>query len=99
MLHIYRDCQFPSQQLTQCLAMLTCDDHLLLIENGVYLVCYQHPELLALAQTNRLSVLTDDLDARGVQAPALYPTISMSQWVALSAQHVNSLTWAVSSSV
>ena len=94
MLHIFRQ-GHPFSPLLSSLwdAFDVHSDHLLLIEDGVYLsLSADHLQLRQLSDQGRLSVLDDDLNARGIDA-RLGRSINLQEWVELTRQHCANLTW------
>lgn len=69
-LHIVNKSPFDSRALADCLARLTEDAVLLLIEDGVYAAlpaqAERLPKLTELARQGRLFALTEDITARGL---------------------------------
>ncbi|MFM2483434.1 sulfurtransferase complex subunit TusB [Celerinatantimonas sp. YJH-8] len=93
MLHVYRRSEYPSSTFDQCWQMLAQDDVVLLIENGVYLWCYEDPRIQQLAQQQRLFLLADDVTARAIDVPLDFQ-LSMTQWVELTENHSQLITWS-----
>lgn len=89
MLHTVKHSPFSHQALTQALAQLQPDDRLLLWQDGVIAATvalgqatlWQAP-LQALANSQRLYVMAEDLQARGL-SPSIGQQISMFDWVDL----------------
>ena len=89
MLHTVKHSPFSHQALIQALAQLQPNDRLLLWQDGVIAatvargqaILWQAP-LQALADSQRLYVMAEDLQARGL-SPAIGQQISMLDWVDL----------------
>jgi tRNA 2-thiouridine synthesizing protein B len=92
MLHIFRESPLQSPRFELCLDYLADVDALLLIEDGVYGAALNLPRLKILAGSGRLFVLIDDAQARGIDIDQ-GQGITMGQWVQLTAEHANCLTW------
>ena len=90
------DSSLPNFRL--CLAAWREGDALLLIEDGVYVLCQPLSVLLAYAQVPSglpLFALADDLAARGIsdRIPSLVTVIDYREFVALSLHHERVVSW------
>ncbi|MBU3824494.1 MAG: sulfurtransferase complex subunit TusB [Candidatus Oceanisphaera merdipullorum] len=99
MLHTVKHSPFSHQALAHALAALQPDDQLLLWQDGVIAATvgqgqaflWQAP-LQALANSRRLYVMAEDVQARGLSLTIGLP-ISMSEWVALVATWGSPQAW------
>ena len=92
-LHKVSTSPFESGSLSQCLKIMTSEDGLLLLQDGVYATKHQDflPRLESLPN---VYLLTDDLKARAVstETPKL-KQVSYEQFVELSLQYTKVLSW------
>ena len=99
MLHTVKHSPFSHQALAQALAALQPNDRLLLWQDGVIAATvvqeqaslWQAP-LQALAKSQRLYVMAEDLQARGLSS-SLGQAISMTEWVDLVAKWGSPQAW------
>ncbi|CAG8999114.1 MAG: Protein TusB [Candidatus Celerinatantimonas neptuna] len=96
MLHILRDGRYSGNGFLKCSKAITSEDRLLLIENAVYLPQFSIEMLVQLNEQNRLFLLSDDVQARGLIYDDSYQLISMAQWVELTEMYTPTLTWSMS---
>lgn len=95
-LHIVSKSPFESTALNRCLNLMTKDDGLLLIEDGVLLL--SNPTVIAELNTvakQKLYLLETDLTTRNLKVPADYPgrLIDYGGFVDLICQYEKSLSW------
>ena len=92
-LHIVNKASTDSSALIQCLAVISNDDYLLLIEDGVYNALLNAEQLTVLS--GRCSVLKADADARGISAKAAdnFNLVSYEQFVELVANCKLTQSW------
>ncbi|WP_094752580.1 sulfurtransferase complex subunit TusB [Psychromonas sp. CD1] len=94
-LHTIHSSPLDSFALQQCLALLSANDTLLLIEDGVFASQARHPWLVALetlSKQGRLRVLSSDLKARGIENK-IGEKCSYSDFVILVAKHTSLMPW------
>jgi tRNA 2-thiouridine synthesizing protein B len=93
-LHIIKQSPFKSNILDQCLALLTPEDGLLLIENGVYGLLWQPERLHALSMSNSVYLLKSDATTRGLSViPDYVETIDYQGFVNLTLKYPGSISW------
>ncbi|MEW6037718.1 MAG: sulfurtransferase complex subunit TusB [Pseudomonadota bacterium] len=98
-LHLVNASPFESAALSRCLARAGEGDAVLLLENGVYGAlagCRFSDEVAEAAARLDIRVLAPDLDARGLCASSLLPSlgrVGYDGFVALAARHELILTW------
>lgn len=88
-LHIINKGGIDASTVKSCLACIQPDDTLLLIEEGVYL----YPKIKNTRPSQTVVVLKNDAEARGVLIDQVANIIDYSQFVALTCQHKNSVSW------
>ncbi|MDO6687418.1 MULTISPECIES: sulfurtransferase complex subunit TusB [unclassified Agarivorans] len=91
MLHILRH-PYASEVFERCLSELDGSGHLVLIEDAVYAWLRSDPRLLQLEQQSRLSVLSADVSARGIEVCDKV-LVDYQAMVQLSVTHHPALTW------
>ncbi|WP_220720175.1 sulfurtransferase complex subunit TusB [Agarivorans litoreus] len=91
MLHIMRH-PYASEPYERCLDQLESGGHLVLIEDAVYAWLRDDTRLKVLAQSARVSVLSADVSARGIEVCDSV-LIDYQDLVTLTEQYTPSLTW------
>ncbi|WP_432454738.1 MULTISPECIES: sulfurtransferase complex subunit TusB [unclassified Agarivorans] len=91
MLHIMRH-SYASSEFQACIQQMDVDSHLVLIEDAVYALVKADAKLVALSAQGRLSVLLDDMQARGLKISS-FNAIDYQQFVQLTVSHTPCLTW------
>lgn len=98
-LHTVNKSPYSSTALASCLAHLTGDAAILLIEDGVYAALVSgraEPELGAVAARGAVYALGPDLMARGLDQARLLPgtkVVDYAGFVDLTAAHSSVLAW------
>ncbi|QEW06591.1 sulfurtransferase complex subunit TusB [Nitrincola iocasae] len=90
-LHTLNTSPSDSSTLAQCLATLSDDDVLLLIEDGVYLTLPAHRDKLP--DTVKLHALAVDLEARGIQETGKIIAITDPEFVNLTLSCDRVVSW------
>jgi tRNA 2-thiouridine synthesizing protein B len=89
-LHLIQKSPFTTSVLQNCLDVINEEDIILLMQDGVY--SCQLPTLSTIE--NRILVLRDDLDARGIQADKTdIEIISYENFVTFCTQCKNIISW------
>ncbi|GAD04299.1 hypothetical protein AALB_4379 [Agarivorans albus MKT 106] len=83
---------YASDPYERCLAQLENGGHLVLIEDAVYSWLRDDTRLTVLAQSARVSVLSADVRARGIEVCDSV-LIDYQDLVMLTEQHTPSMTW------
>ncbi|GLS92469.1 sulfurtransferase TusB [Psychromonas marina] len=94
-LHTINRSPFQTHALQQCLALMSEQDDLLLIEDAVIAAQAKHTlfkQLTELAGQGRLMVLTPDLEARGIKN-VIGQACSYIGFVELVAKHKSQMAW------
>lgn len=81
------------QPMALCLRAVAAGDSVLLIEDGVYELFSSGKKIEALPNNCSLYVLDVDARARGVSLPEHIKAIGYDDFVALSVDHDNVLSW------
>jgi tRNA 2-thiouridine synthesizing protein B len=90
-LHILSKGPGCAELLNKCLMTLSADDHLLLIEDGVYWTTNGVANALE-AIPCQVSVLVADLEARGISA-SVGKAVDDIEFVTLTANYKRSISW------
>lgn len=88
-LHLVRRSAFETTDFEQCLAMLSKNDEVVLLDDGCYNL--RHP--LAASITNKLMVITPHAQARAIQVANKEDLITMTDLVNLTFKHNSVITW------
>ena len=94
-LHKVSTSPYADSALSHCLKLLTADDGLLLLQDGVYALTH-HAYQPELANLSHLYLLTDDIRARGIDSDitlANATQIDFEQFVALSLKFNQVMSW------
>ena len=94
-LHTLNTSPFQTHALQQCLSLLSNEDTLLLLEDGVIASQAKHQlfsDLSILAEQGRLKVLSSDLTARGIDN-LIGDKCSYTDFVTLVAEHKSQIAW------
>lgn len=94
-LHTVKTSPFQTSALTDCVKLMSSEDTLLLIEDGVVASQAMHPcyeQLKLLSEQGRLMVLDADLKARGIKNN-LGKVCSYADFVELVVQHKSQMAW------
>ena len=94
-LHLVSQSPYDSCGLTHCLSRAGAGDAILLLENGVYAARKAFSPLYV-STGQKLFVLREDLDSRGVGCDELIPEITLVDYpgfVDLVTEYTHSLSW------
>lgn len=95
-LHLVSSSPFTSSALADCLRVITADDSILLIENGVWAIngdqTWQR-QLHALCERHRVYVLAEDAALRGIHVLPPFHLIDYETMVAIACEHARSVSW------
>ena len=93
-LHLVRSSQFSSTDFSQCLALLTADDQLTLLDDGCYNL---HHPMLREAQKKlslkKIAVISKHARARAITIPDNITEITMTDLVHLTFNNNSVVTW------
>lgn len=95
-LHVLSHSPFSDSRLTSCLRLLGAQDALLLCGDAVYALqpdSAPFAALLARSDSLQLFVLTEDLQARGLEIPAWARSVDYPAFVELSIHYDKVNTW------
>lgn len=91
-LHIVSKSPFNDQALERALPLISAEDTLLLIDDGVYAASKNNP-FIAQLQNTQCYALTDDMALRGVTMDKAITALDMSGFVDLSFDAHNIISW------
>lgn len=94
-LHVLNQSPYNTQQFDRVLKWATQNDTLLLIEDAVYAISLKGMDQIKSLQNFKVFVLEADLLIRGLKnvVPMWMNVITDVQWVGLTAEHSNIISW------
>lgn len=95
-LHLVSSSPFTSSALGDCLRVLTAEDSVLLIEDGVWAINGEQSwqrQLHALCEHHAIYVLAEDAALRGIHVLPPFKIIDYETMVAIACEHARSVSW------